>query len=107
MIGGIIIAILLIYKSLQLIFHNILLLIGNSFDDEKIKEKIKKYVDKYKVIHITNLELIQDGPYFQVIITLKAKKDIKVRSLLRIQNKIKKELKATTLGLKFIEFRIT
>ena len=107
MIGGILIAILLIFKSLQLISHNISLLIGNSFDDEKIKEKIKKYVDKYKVIHITNLELIQDGPYFQVIITLQAKKDIKVRSLLRIQNRIKKELKATTLGLKFIEFRIT
>ena len=104
MIGGIFIAILLIIQALKMIKLNINLLIGITDEDKSIKEAIKKIVDKYRVIHITDSSIIKVGPYYQVTLTFKAKKDMKVHSLIRIQNKIKKELKAKTLGLKFISF---
>ena len=103
-IGGIFIAILLIIQALKMIKLNINLLIGITDEDKSIKEAIKQIVDKYRVIHITDSSIIKVGPYYQVTLTFKAKKDMKVHSLIRIQNKIKKELKAKTLGLKFISF---
>ena len=107
MIGGIFIAMLLIIQALKMIKLNINCLIGITDEDKKIKEAIKQIVDKYRVIHIINSSIIKIGPYYQVILTFKAKKNVKVRSLIRVQNKIKKELKAKTLGLKFISFHIT
>ena len=107
MIGGILIALLLIFQSFRTIRHNILLLIGVTYDDLKVRDKIKKVVDKYKVIDIVDESIIKDGPYYQLTLTFKAKKDMKVGSLLRIQNKIKKELKAKNVGFKFIEFHLT
>ena len=107
MIGGILIALLLIFQSFRTIRHNILLLIGVTYDDLKVRDKIKKVVDKYRVIDIVDVSIIKDGPYYQLTLTFKAKRDLKVKSLLKIQNKIKKELKAKNVGFKFIEFHLT
>lgn len=106
MIGGIVIAVFLIWQAIREIKQNIDYLIGIIYEDEKIKEKVKKIVDKYRVIDMVDQVLIQDGPYYQLILTLKVKKNITVKSMLRVQNKIKKELKAKAWGLKFIEFRL-
>ena len=106
MIGGILIAILLIIQSVKIIKQNINFLIGNTYEDENIKEKVKKIVDKYKVINILDITLINDGPYYELILKIKAHRNIKVSHLLRAQNKIKKELKAKTWGIKFIEFHL-
>lgn len=107
MIGGILIALLLIFQSFRTIRHNILLLIGVTYDDLKVRDKIKKVVDKYRVIDIVDVSIIKDGPYYQLTLTFKTKRDLKVKSLLRVQNKIKKELKAKNVGFKFIEFHLT
>lgn len=106
MIGGIVIAVFLIWQAIREIKQNIDYLIGITYEDEKIKEKVKKIVDKYRVIDMVDQVLIRDGPYYQLILTLKVKKDITVKSMLRVQNKIKKELKAKAWGLKFIEFHL-
>ena len=106
MIGRIVIAVFLIWQAIREIKQNIDYLIGITYEDEKIKEKVKKIVDKYRVIDMVDQVLIQDGPYYQLILTLKVKKNITVKSMLRVQNKIKKELKAKAWGLKFIEFRL-
>lgn len=106
MIGGIVIAVFLIWQAIREIKQNIDYLIGITYEDEKIKKKVEKIVDKYRVINMVDLVLIRDGPYYQLILTLKVKKDITVKSMLRVQNKIKKELKAKAWGLKFIEFRL-
>lgn len=106
MIGGIVIAVFLIWQAIREIKQNIDYLIGITYEDEKIKEKVKKIVDKYRVIDMVDQVLIQAGPYYQLILTLKVKKNITVKSMLRVQNKIKKELKAKAWGLKFIEFRL-
>ena len=107
MIGGILIALLLIFQSFRTIRHNILLLIGVTYDDLKVRDKIKKVVDKYRVIDIVDVSIIKDGPYYQLTLTFKTKRDLKVGSLLKMQNKIKKELKAKNVGFKFIEFHLT
>ena len=106
MIGGILIAILLIIQSVKTIKQNINFLIGNTYEDENIKEKVKKIVDKYKVINILDITLINDGPYYELILKIKAHRNVKVSHLLRVQNKIKKELKAKTWGIKFIHFHL-
>lgn len=106
MIGGIVIAVFLIWQAIREIKQNIDYLIGITYEDEKIKEKVKKIVGKYRVIDMVDQVLIQDGPYYQLILTLKVKKNITVKSMLRVQNKIKKELKAKAWGLKFIEFHL-
>ena len=105
-IGGILIALLLIFQSFRTIRQNILLLIGVTYDDLSIRDKIKRVVDKYKVIDIIDVSLIKNGPYYQLNLTFKAKRNMKVGSLLKVQNKIKKELKAKNVGFKFIVFQL-
>lgn len=105
-IGGILIALLLIFQSFRTIRQNILLLIGVTYDDLSIRDKIKRVVDKYKVIDIIDVALIKNGPYYQLNLTFKAKRNMKVGSLLKVQNKIKKELKAKNVGFKFIVFQL-
>ena len=105
-IGGILIALLLIFQSFRTIRQNILLLIGVTYDDLNIRDKIKRVVDKYKVIDIIDVAIIKNGPYYQLNLTFKAKRNMKVGSLLRVQNKIKKELKAKNVGFKFIVFQL-
>ena len=106
MIGGIFIAFLLILQAIRLIKQNIILLIGITYEDQIISNTVKKVVDKYKVINIIDISIMKSGPYYQITLTFKTQKNMKVHSLLRVQNKIKKELKAKTLGLKFIEFHL-
>lgn len=106
MIGGIFIAILLIFQSIFMIRQNIRLLIGITYGDELIKKKIRNVMDKYKTINILDITLINDGPYYELILKIKAHRNIKVSHLLKVQNKIKKELKAKTWGIKFIEFHL-
>ena len=107
MIGGILIALLLIWQALKVIKENISFLIGITYDDGIIENLVKKITKKYRIIDVTHISIMKDGPYYQIILTVKARRNVKVASLIRVQNKIKKELKATTLGLKFIEFHIT
>ena len=107
MIGGILIALLLIIQSIKMIKQNIIFLIGNTYEDENIKEKVQNVVDKYNVINILDITLINDGPYYELVLKIKVPRNIKVSHLLRAQNKIKKELKAKTWGIKFIHFHIT
>ena len=106
MIGGILIALLLIIQSIKMIKQNIIFLIGNTYEDENIKEKVRKVVDKYKVINIMDITLINDGPYYELNLRVKVHRNVKVSHLLRVQNKIKKELKAKTWGIKFIHFHL-
>ena len=107
MIGGILIAILLIWQALKVIKENISFLIGITYDDGIIEDRVRKITKKYRIIDVADVSIMKDGPYYQIILTVKARRNVKVASLIRAQNKIKKELKATTLGLKFIEFHIT
>ena len=106
MIGGILIALLLITQSIKMIKQNIIFLIGNTYEDENIKEKVRKVVDKYKVINILDITLINDGPYYELNLRVKVHRNVKVSHLLRVQNKIKKELKTKTWGIKFIHFHL-
>lgn len=106
MIGGILIALLLIIQSIKMIKQNIIFLIGNTYEDENIKEKVRKVVDKYKVINIMDITLINDGPYYELNLRVKVHRNVKVSHLLRVQNKIKKELKAKTWNIKFIHFHL-
>ena len=106
MIAGIMIALLLIIQSIKMIKQNIIFLIGNTYEDENIKEKVRKVVDKYKVINIMDITLINDGPYYELNLRVKVHRNVKVSHLLRVQNKIKKELKAKTWGIKFIHFHL-
>ena len=106
MIGGILIALLLIIQSIKMIKQNIIFLIGNTYEDENIKEKVRKVVDKYKVINILDITLINDGPYYELNLRVKVHRNVKVSHLLRVQNKIKKELKTKTWGIKFIHFHL-
>ena len=106
MVGGIIIAVILLFQALKTIGQNITFLIGITYEDQVIKDKVKRVVDKYPVIHIVDITLIKDGPYYQLTLIFRPKRNMKVGSYLRVQNKIKKELKAKSFGLKFIEFHL-
>ena len=106
MIGGIVVALFLIFQSIYMIRQNICYLIGITYEDEGVKKKIKEIVDKYKVIHSFDITLINNGANYQLIIKTKLAKNVKVSQFLRLQAKIKKELKSKSLGIKFVYFQL-
>ena len=106
MIGGIFIALFLIFQSIYMIRQNIRYLIGITYEDEGVKRKIEQIVDKYKVIHSFDITLIHNGANYQLIIKIELDKNVKVSQFLRLQAKIKKELKSKNLGIKFVYFQL-
>lgn len=104
MIGSIFIASILIIQSFLSIIKNSCMLLGTLEDDTVLEEKVLQAVDKYKVINISDIKFIKIGSYYQVILKVKVNKNIKVRELLNIENKIKKELKK--YRFKFIHFQL-
>ena len=106
MIGSIFIGLLIIYQAFKIISQNGVLLIGENVKDAKIEEALNKIFRKYKKIKLLDYVLIKHGSYYQLILNINLNKDYTVKSLIKAELNIKKEIMSKRLGIKFIDFDI-
>lgn len=106
-IGSLFIALLINLEAVQIIYENIILLIGEDDNNKEIKKELKNIVNSFKDVKYSDSFLIKNGGYYQATIEVAVSEDITVRKLLAKELKIKNKIKAERkLKIKYIEFDV-
>ncbi|MBE6140208.1 MAG: cation diffusion facilitator family transporter [Firmicutes bacterium] len=106
LIGTIIIALLIMSSGIKIIKDNVLALIGEDINNEEIKLFVKENIEKHQDILYSDSALIKTGNYYLANIEIAVDEHMKLNRLIKLENKIKKELKKSKYKIKFIEFDI-
>ena len=106
MVGSIAIGLMIIYQAIKIIWENIGLLIGENTQDEKVEEMLQDIFSNYKKINYKGYNLIKQGKYNHLIIKADLAKDYTIKSLIKAEVNIKKEIIKRRMGIKLIDFDI-
>ena len=106
-VGSFIIGILIIKTSVGLLKENITVLMGETEDNEIIKEKIKKILELYPEIDFKNMELESHGSYYVLELDVYVLKNIKVYRLMTIESEIRRKIKNLHQRIKFIDINLS
>lgn len=102
-IGSIGMALYVFYISIKMIISNIRGILVNDKENEEIKDEIIKELSHYKSIKINKLKIIKMSYYYSVFLQLDVNNNIKIKDFIRIEKKIKKELKSKYKLIKYID----
>lgn len=106
-IGSLFIALLINIEAGKIILENVILLIGEDDNNKEIKNNLKKIINKIKKETYSDSFLIKNGRYYQATIVLAVDEEMTVKELLRLERKIKKEIKKEReLKIKYLDFEV-
>ena len=105
-IASIIIAGLIIYQAIKIIYQNILVVIGEATKNEKIEKALEDIFSKYRKIRLNDATIIKQGPFYNLILNININKDYTVASLIKAEMNIKQEIKKKRLKVRLIDFDI-
>ena len=104
LIGSLFISVLILGEGLRIINDNIFALLGEDKNDAKIKKIIESTVNQNKRLLYSDSSLIKNGSYYQTTIEIAVDDEMKVKDLIKSENKIKSKLKKSKYNIKFIDF---
>ena len=102
-IGSIGIAIYIFYTATKIIISNIRGILVNDKENEELKDEIINELSHYKSIKIKKLKIIKMSYYYTVFLQIDINNNTKIKDFLRIEKKIKKELKSKYKLIKYID----
>lgn len=102
-VGSIIISVIVFKIAFQILIDNIRYLIGLNIDDKDMNEKIKELLKTFKKIENHKMKLLKLGNYYNLYLTLNVDSHITLRQWFHLEKKLKKEIKALKLSIKYIE----
>jgi cation diffusion facilitator family transporter len=102
-----VIGIYIIYISINIIKENVINVIGCIEDDETYIEKIRKLIRKNpEVLEINELELLRYGSYYSANICISLNRNLKLKDIDTIINKIKRQLCNKRTRISYIKVRV-
>lgn len=104
--GSFSIGILIVWTGLKIIISNVIFLVGEDENDSEVKKSIEQTINSHKEIIYSDSALIKNGSYYQASIEIAVPNDMSVKELIKVENKIRKELKQSKYRIKFIDFDI-
>ena len=102
-VGGVIIGLLIIRTSIHLLKDNVISLIGQTEENERITEKIKEIISEFKSIKFSSLKLIKNGTYYQAEIEINCDDNMRIKQLLKIEKNIISKIKSHNLDIKYVD----
>ena len=102
-IGSIGMAIYIFYTATKIIISNIRGILVNDKENEELKDEIINELSHYKSIKIKKLKIIKMSYYYTVFLQIDVNNNIKIKDFIRIEKKIKKELKSKYKLIKYID----
>ena len=102
-IGSMCMAIYVFYTSIVMIVANIRGILINDVDNDKMKEVIIKELEHFKQFKIINVKVIKISYYYCVFLQIDVNNNIMIKDFLKIEKKIKKQLKNVNQFIKFID----
>lgn len=104
LIGALGISILILWEGIKIITDNIFVLVGEDKNDAEIKNEIAKVVNANHDFLYSDASLIKNGSYYQATIEVAVADDMRVKDLIKKENKIRFKLKKSKYNIKFIDF---
>ena len=105
-IGSICMAVYTFYTSIKMIVSNIRGILTNDEGNEELKNKIKIELEKIKGIRISSIKVIKMSYYYSIFLQIDVDNNIKIKDFLRIEAKIKKQLKSVDKLIKYIDIEV-
>ena len=102
-IGSICMAIYVFYASYKMIIANTKGILINDYENEEMKEEIKKELENIKGINITKIKIIKMSAYYSVFLQIDVNDNLKIKDFIILQDKIKKQLKTKNKLIKYID----
>ena len=96
-------AIYIFYTATKIIISNIRGILVNDKENEELKDEIINELSHYKSIKIKKLKIIKMSYYYTVFLQIDINNNTKIKDFLRIEKKIKKELKSKYKLIKYID----
>lgn len=97
----------IIYISYKILKENILNIIGRVEDDEYLLEQIKKEILNNKEVKaIKDLSLIKYGSYYVAILELNLVKNIKLKSINKLKNNIRKQIIGSKFNISYLTISV-
>ena len=78
-------------------------LLGISEDNKEIIEKLENVIRKNRLVKDSSIKLMKIGTYYNLYLTIELEKNITLKQLFSLENKLKKDIKTLNLKIKFIE----
>lgn len=102
-IGSICIALYIFYTSIKMIISNIRGILINDEENDDIKETIKKGLEQSKNFKINDIKIIKMSYYYSVFLKIDVNNNIKIKEYLKIEKKIKQQIRNMNKQIKFID----
>lgn len=103
MIGSIVISLIVFYIAIKIIVENMRYLLGISEDNKEIIEKLENVIRENKLVKDSSIKLMKMGTYYNLYLTIELETNVTLKQLFFLGNKLKKDIKALNLKIKFIE----
>lgn len=102
-IGSICMVLYIFYTSIKMIISNIRGILINDEENDDIKETIKKELEQSKEFKIYNIKIIKMSYYYSVFLKIDVNNSIKIKDYLKIEKKIKQQIRKKNKLIKFID----
>lgn len=102
-LGSLGMALYVFYTSIKMIVSNIKGILTNDEENEEMKEQIEEELSKYKNIKIEGIRIIKMSSYYTVFIQLRVERSLTIRDYIKMERKIKFNLKYKFKQIKHID----
>lgn len=102
-VGSFIIGLIVFYIAFDIMVENIRYLLGVNEDNEEVREKLEELIRKNKIIKEFDIKLMKIGTYYNLYLRIELDTNITLKRLFSLEKRLKKEIKESKLGIKFIE----
>lgn len=104
--GSLFIVITLFYKGIKIIIDNVVLITGQNDTPTKINNKIKKIINNYNVVKLSDISLINVKNFYCITIEMGIDDNININQLIKIENNIRYKIYKEKINIKMIDFEI-
>jgi len=104
--GVLIFSLLILYKGLQILFYNFVLLNGQNDNSKEIFKEVKKIINNQKNITYSNANLVNINNFYKITIELLVGDEISLGDLIFLEKRIRRKVKWDHLNIKMVEFKI-
>lgn len=102
-IGSLGMAIFVFYTSVNMIIHNIKGLFTNDEDNDEIKQEVINELNKFKNVELKSIKAIKMATYYSLFLQLEIDDNLTIRKYVKIEKKIKSNLKHNNKLIRFID----
>lgn len=102
-IGSLGIAIYVFYIAIKMIVYNIKEVLINAEENKDIDEDVREELEKIKQIDLKQLRVIKMSTYYSVFIKVKVEEKLTIRQYIKLEKKIKENLRSKNKTIRFID----